>query len=73
MQCSVDVTATILLRGGTAIFGRIPTSIWDALNIVKRAAQSTKIVAGGGASEMEVMVHLRNYAMDIEGKQQLII
>jgi len=74
MDCPVAKTATILLRGGAQQFlEESQRSIWDALNIVKRAAQSTKIVAGGGASEMEVMVHLRNYAMDISGKQQLII
>jgi T-complex protein 1 subunit eta len=74
MDCPIARTATILLRGGAQQFlEESQRSIWDALNIVKRAAQSTRIVSGGGASEMEVMVHLRNHAMSIEGKQQLII
>ena len=74
MDCPVARTATILLRGGAQQFlEESQRSIWDALNIVKRAAQSSRIVSGGGASEMEVMVHLRNHAMSIEGKQQLII
>ena len=47
--------------------------MWDALNIVKRAAESTHIVAGGGAAEMEVMTHLRGHARTIEGKQQLVM
>ena len=48
-------------------------SLWDALNIVKRAAASTHIVAGGGAAEMEVMTHLRGISRTIDGKQQIVM
>jgi len=72
--CPTSTTATIILRGGADQFlEESHRSLWDALNIVKRAAQSTHIVAGGGAAEMEVMTHLRGHSRTIEGKQQLVM
>ena len=41
--------------------------------IVKRAVTHNSVVAGGGAIEMEVSKHLRDYAKTVAGKQQLII
>ena len=73
-ECATPTTATIILRGGADQFlEESHRSLWDALNIVKRAAQSTQIVAGGGAAEMEVMTHLRGHSRTIEGKQQLVM
>mmetsp|Transcript_5062 Transcript_5062/g.11857 ORF Transcript_5062/g.11857 Transcript_5062/m.11857 type:complete len:577 (+) Transcript_5062:33-1763(+) len=72
--CPSTKTATILLRGGADQFlEESHRSLWDALNIVKRAAASTHIVAGGGAAEMEVMTHLRGISRTIEGKQQIVM
>merc|ERR1711991_38021 len=45
----------------------------DALNIVNRAASSTHIVSGGGASEMEILCHLREASLQIQGKEQLVM
>lgn len=41
--------------------------------IVKRTLVSRRIVAGGGAIEMELSTILREYSRTIAGKQQLII
>lgn len=41
--------------------------------IVKRALKCNSVVAGGGAIEMELSRHLREYSRTIEGKTQLII
>jgi len=41
--------------------------------VVRRAIKSKTIVAGGGATEMELSRYLREYSRTIEGKQQLII
>merc|ERR1712196_82954 len=41
--------------------------------IVKRVLQSRKIVAGGGAIEMEISALLRSHARGIMGKQQLVM
>jgi len=41
--------------------------------IVRRAIKTHAIVAGGGAIEMELSRHLREYLRDIKGKHQLVI
>lgn len=72
--CPKARTATILLRGGGEQFlEETERSIHDALMIVKRTLASRKVVAGGGAIEMEVSNALRVHARSIEGKQQLIV
>jgi len=72
--CPQARTATLLLRGGGEQFlAETERSVHDALMIVKRTLQSKRVVAGGGAIEMELAQHLRTAAKLIEGKQQLII
>ena len=41
--------------------------------IVRRAIKAYAVVAGGGAIEMELSRHLREYLKTITGKQQLVI
>jgi T-complex protein 1 subunit eta len=41
--------------------------------IVKRAAEHTHVVGGGGSIEMELSKHLRQYARTIKSKMQMII
>lgn len=41
--------------------------------IVKDCIKSSRIVAGGGAIELELSRHLKDYSRGIKGKQQLII
>lgn len=72
--CPKAKTATIILRGGGEQFlEETDRSIHDALMIVKRVMQSRKVVAGGGAIEMELSHLLRAHARSIQGKQQLIV
>lgn len=72
--CPKAKTATLLLRGGGHQFlEETERSIHDALMIVKRTLSHRSVVAGGGAIEMEISRHLRDYAHTIRGKQQLII
>jgi len=53
--CPTAQTATIVLRGGAEQFiDESERSIHDALMIVKSSMRSTRVVAGGGAVEMEV-------------------
>lgn len=73
-DCPLSLTSTIVLRGGTEQFiAESERSVHDALMVVKRAFLSGSIVAGGGAVEMEVSRHLKNRALAIEGKGQLIV
>lgn len=41
--------------------------------IVRRALKNDAIVAGGGAVEMAISKHLRDYSRTIAGKEQLVI
>jgi T-complex protein 1 subunit eta len=72
--CPKAKAATILLRGGGEQFlAETERSIHDALMIVKRTNSFGKIVAGGGAIEMELSNILRVHSRTIQGKQQLIM
>mmetsp|Transcript_3880 Transcript_3880/g.6085 ORF Transcript_3880/g.6085 Transcript_3880/m.6085 type:complete len:586 (-) Transcript_3880:140-1897(-) len=72
--CPKAKTATIILRGGGEQFlEETDRSVHDALMIVKRALASRKVVAGGGAIEMELSNHLRVHSRTIQGKIQLVM
>jgi len=72
--CAAATTATMVLRGGAEQFiDETERSVHDALMIVKSTMRSTRIVAGGGAVEMEVSRFLKDFSRTVEGKQQLII
>lgn len=72
--CPKAKTCTLLLRGGAEqVIAEVERSLHDAIMIVKRALQNKSIVAGGGAIEMEISKHLRDYSKTVAGKQQLII
>jgi T-complex protein 1 subunit eta len=72
--CPNSLTSTMVLRGGSEQFiAESERSIHDALMVVKRSLKSRSVVAGGGAVELEVAKHLREHALRIEGKGQLIV
>jgi T-complex protein 1 subunit eta len=73
-DCPMSLTSTMVLRGGSEQFiAESERSVHDALMVVKRCLKSKSVVAGGGAVEMEVAKYLREHALTIEGKGQLII
>jgi len=45
----------------------------DALSVVSDVIENNKIVAGGGAVEVEVAKELRGYATKVGGREQLAI
>lgn len=72
--CPKAKTATIILRGGGEQFlEETDRSVHDALMIVKRSLASRKIVAGGGAIELEISKRIRDHSRTILGKQQMVI
>jgi T-complex protein 1 subunit eta len=73
-DCPSTLTCTIVLRGGTEQFiAESERSVHDALMVVKRTILSGSVVAGGGAVEMCVSNALRRHALEIEGKEQMIV
>merc|ERR1712176_15081 len=72
--CPKAKTCTFILRGGAEQFmEETERSLHDAIMIVRRAMKNDSVVAGGGAIDMELSKHLRNYSRTIAGKEQLII
>mmetsp|Transcript_26813 Transcript_26813/g.50075 ORF Transcript_26813/g.50075 Transcript_26813/m.50075 type:complete len:543 (-) Transcript_26813:172-1800(-) len=72
--CPESKTTTIVLRGGAEQFiAETERSLHDALMIVKRTVEHSSVVGGGGAIEMELSKHLREYSETVDTKQQLII
>lgn len=72
--CPKAKTATIILRGGSDQFmAETERSLHDSIMIARRTVKHSKAVAGGGAIEMEVSRHLRNHAMNVFGKEQLLM
>ena len=74
MGCPAATTATFVLRGGAEQFiDESERSIHDSIMIVKNCVRSMKVVAGGGATEMEISRMLKEQSRSIEGKQQLVM
>ena len=70
--CKNPKAVTILVRGGTEhIVDEIARGIEDAIKAVAVALEDGKIVAGGGASEIEVSLKLREWAPSLGGREQL--
>jgi T-complex protein 1 subunit eta len=73
-KCEKTKSATIVIRGGAEQYlDETERSLNDAIMVVRRAIKANSIVAGGGAIEMELSKHIRNYSKTITGKIQLIV
>lgn len=69
-QCANTKTVTLILRGGAEQFiDEAERSLHDAIMIVRRAIKAYAVVAGGGAIEMELSRHLREFMKSVPGKQ----
>ncbi|CAI5531787.1 unnamed protein product [Closterium sp. Naga37s-1] len=66
--------ATLLLRGANDyMLDEMDRSLHDAICIVKRTLESNSVVAGGGAVEAALSVHLENLATTLGSREQLAI
>ena len=64
--CPGTKSCTIVLRGGADQYiDEAERSLNDAIMIVRRAIKANSVVAGGGAIEMELSRHLREYLRKI--------
>merc|ERR1719482_1683114 len=72
--CKAASTCTLVLRGGAEQFiAEAERSLHDAIMNTRRLLKNPSVIAGGGAIEMEISAHLRDYSRTIYGKQQLLI
>jgi thermosome len=73
-DCKNPKAVAILIRGGTErIVAEAERSIHDALCVGRDVVREPKIVAGGGAPELEVARQLRDYAQTLPGREQLAV
>lgn len=73
-ECPSTKSATIILRGGAEQFIKeAERSLNDAIMIVRRCFKTNKVVAGGGATEMELSRALKEEAVKVAGKEQLVM
>ncbi|KXB03081.1 thermosome subunit, partial [candidate division MSBL1 archaeon SCGC-AAA261G05] len=73
-ECKEPKAVSILIRGGTEhVVDEAERSLNDAINAVKGAIENEKVVAGGGAPEIEVARRLREYSEAIGGREALAV
>jgi len=72
--CKNPRSVAILIRGGTErIVSEAERSLHDALCVARDVVEEPKILAGGGAPEMEVAKVLKEYAGTLPGREQLAV
>nr|WP_202935220.1 thermosome subunit beta [Halorussus amylolyticus] len=65
---------TLLLRGSTDhVVDELERGVTDALDVVAQTVSDGRVVAGGGAIEVEVAGRLRDYADSVSGREQLAV
>ncbi|MFW6437208.1 MAG: thermosome subunit beta [Halococcoides sp.] len=65
---------TIVLRGTTEhVVDELERGMMDALDIVGAAVADRRVIAGGGAIEVEVARRVRDFADGVSGREQLAV
>jgi thermosome len=73
-KCKDPHSVAILIRAGLErMVDEAERAMTDALSVVSDVVENSKIVAGGGAVEIEVAKELRKYANKVGGREQLSI
>jgi thermosome len=73
-KCKDPHSVAILIRAGLErMVDEAERAMNDALSVVSDVIENTKIIAGGGAVEIEVAKELRKYATKVGGREQLAV
>jgi thermosome len=73
-KCKDPHSVAVLIRAGLErMVDEAERAMIDALSVVSDVIENNKIVAGGGAAEIEVAKQLRNYATKVGGREQLAV
>ncbi len=73
-KCPNPRAVTILVRGGAEhIVDEVERAVHDALCVVRNVIEEPKILAGGGAPEIEIARRLREFATTLGSKEQLAV
>jgi len=72
--CKNAKAVSILIRGGTEhVIEDAERAMKDAIGVASVTLEDRKLVAGGGAPEIELALRLRHYASTVGGREQLAI
>jgi len=72
--CNNMKAITLLLRGTTKqVVDELERALHDALSVLKLVIENSDIIPGGGACNIELAQHLREYSTSIGGRQQMAI
>jgi chaperonin GroEL (HSP60 family) len=72
--CKDSKAVSILIRGGTEhVVDEVERALHDAIRVVGVAIEDGKAIPGGGATEIEISLRLRDYASTVGGREQLAI
>lgn len=73
-ECENPKSVTLVLHGPSEyILDNLEGSVNDALHVIGDVIEDGKIIAGGGVSEIEVNLRLREYASTLSGREQLAV
>jgi len=73
-KCKDPKAVSLILRGGTEhVVDELERAMHDALRVVGVVVEDKKYVAGGGATEVELALRLKEYASTVGGREQLAI
>ncbi|MBW2977373.1 TCP-1/cpn60 chaperonin family protein [Candidatus Woesearchaeota archaeon] len=73
-DCKNPKSVTILIRGGTEhVVDEIKRAVEDAIGDIVAALKVGKVVAGGGACEIELSRNLQRFAKSLSGREQLAV
>lgn len=74
MGCKDAKAVSLILHGGTThIVDSLKRALNDALRVVGVCLEDGKVVVGGGATEVELAMRLRQYASTLKGREQLAV
>jgi len=72
--CKDPKAVSLLVRGGTEhVVDEVERAVHDGISVISAAVEDGKMVAGGGAPEVELAKQLREYAETVGGRESLAI
>lgn len=70
-QCKQPKACTVLLRGGSKdVLNEMERNLLDAMNVARNIMLDTKIVAGGGATELAMAAAIQKKSKSLDGVSQ---
>nr|3IZN_A Chain A, Chaperonin [Methanococcus maripaludis]3IZN_B Chain B, Chaperonin [Methanococcus maripaludis]3IZN_C Chain C, Chaperonin [Methanococcus maripaludis]3IZN_D Chain D, Chaperonin [Methanococcus maripaludis]3IZN_E Chain E, Chaperonin [Methanococcus maripaludis]3IZN_F Chain F, Chaperonin [Methanococcus maripaludis]3IZN_G Chain G, Chaperonin [Methanococcus maripaludis]3IZN_H Chain H, Chaperonin [Methanococcus maripaludis]3IZN_I Chain I, Chaperonin [Methanococcus maripaludis]3IZN_J Chain len=73
-ECKHPKAVTMLIRGTTEhVIEEVARAVDDAVGVVGCTIEDGRIVSGGGSTEVELSMKLREYAEGISGREQLAV